>query len=381
MLKLPDNLSTEEFLSGCWQKKPLFMPQALSRIRPAVTRNEIGWLATLEDVESRIVFVERGANGLHYRAKSGPFETQYLQGLPKRDWTLLVHDVEKHLPAMRALFAHVSFIPDWRIDDLMVSFAAPGGGVGPHRDQYDVFLCQGTGIRNWQFTTANVASNSAASSDLALLHEFVGDESHDAAAGDVLYLPPGVAHWGTATRACITYSIGMRAPQISDLMQTLAGSIEGNDAFYADPDLEIAEARPGYLSAAATRRARLLLSISDNNSVDLPVILGRFVTQTKEWLTPDGVDELEVDDVIGDIAAAGGLVVHGMARIAFDDRNIYLNGRHLRADPETVSVAARICASRGLQKDDLISMRGSDCGIELLKWLLMHGAFDLNGDK
>ena len=379
MLNLPDNLSTEEFLANYWQKKPLFMPQALSRIRPAVTRNELGWLATLEDVESRIVFIERGASGSRYRVESGPFDVQYLQSLPKRDWTLLVHDVEKHLPAMRALFARVPFIPDWRIDDLMVSFAAPGGGVGPHRDHYDVFLCQGTGIRNWQFTAANVDPDNAASSDLALLQEFAGDESHDASAGDVLYLPPGVAHWGTATRACITYSIGMRAPQISDLMQSIAGSIEGTDAFYADPDLEVAEALPGYLSVAATRRVRSLLSISDENSVDLPVVLGRFVTQTKEWLTPDGVDEHEVDAVIREFAAAGRLAVHGMARIAFDDRNIYLNGRHRRAHPETVSLVARICASRELQKDVLASMRGSDHGIELLKWLLMHGAFDLAG--
>ncbi|MCH8278339.1 MAG: hypothetical protein IIC12_05345, partial [Proteobacteria bacterium] len=91
--------------------------------------------------------------------------------------------------------------------------------------------------------------------------------------------------------------------------------------------------------------------------------------------------EYHIQAYVKDIAAAGELAVHGMARIAFDDRNIYLNGRHLRANPETVSVAARICASRALRKDDLVSMRGSDCGIELLKWLIMHGAFDLNGDK
>ena len=107
----------------------------------------------LEDVESRLVFVERSKNRCRYRAETGPFEAEYLQDLPKRDWTLLVHDVEKHLPAMRALFQHVPFIPDWRIDDLMVSFAAPGGGVGPHKDNYDVFLCQGIGVRNWRFTS------------------------------------------------------------------------------------------------------------------------------------------------------------------------------------------------------------------------------------
>ena len=125
------------------------MPGALDRVRPSMSRNELGWLATLDDVESRIVFIDRSATSSHYRVETGPFDTEFLQNLPKRDWTLLIHDVEKHLPAMRAVLQVVPFIPDWRVDDLMVSFAAPGGGVGPHRDNYDVFLCQGTGIRNW----------------------------------------------------------------------------------------------------------------------------------------------------------------------------------------------------------------------------------------
>ena len=131
MLKLPGRLTAETFLQHYWQKKPLFMPAALQKVRPSITRNELGWLATLEDVESRLVFVDRGGPKVRYRTESGPFESHYLAALPKRDWTLLVHDVEKHLPTMRALFKHVPFIPDWRIDDLMVSFAAPGGGVAP----------------------------------------------------------------------------------------------------------------------------------------------------------------------------------------------------------------------------------------------------------
>ena len=197
------------------------MPDALRRVSPAVTRNELGWLATLDDVESRLVFVDRDGTRTRYRAETGPFTVEYLQELPKRDWTLLVHDVEKHLPAMRALFEYVPFIPDWRIDDLMVSFAAPGGGVGPHKDNYDVFLCQGIGVRNWQFTCNAVEGDSDASDDLALLAEFEGDENRDLTNGDILYLPPGVAHWGTAKRACITYSIGMRAPQASDISSAL----------------------------------------------------------------------------------------------------------------------------------------------------------------
>ena len=220
MLKLPGQLTAESFLARHWQKTYLFMPQALDRLRPAISRNELGWLATLDDVESRLVFTRRGGSGVRYDAETGPVDPEYLAGLPGKDWTLLVHDVEKHLPVMRKLCAHVPFIPDWRIDDLMVSFAAPGGGVGPHRDYYDVFLCQGIGIREWHVATESVDANPDASDDLALTAEFQG-EQHTAREGDVLYLPPGVPHWGTATRACITYSIGMRAPQLSDLSAEL----------------------------------------------------------------------------------------------------------------------------------------------------------------
>ena len=144
---------------------------------------------------------------------------------------------------MRALFKYVPFIPDWRIDDLMVSFAAPGGGVGPHRDNYDVFLCQGIGVRDWRLSSDAVADDPDASDDLALTAPFAGS-AHSVREGDVLYVPPGVAHWGTATRACITYSIGMRAPQLSDLLAGLPDT-ERLNPFYADPDLVVTESRPG----------------------------------------------------------------------------------------------------------------------------------------
>ena len=203
-------------------------------MRPTVTRNELAWLATLDDVESRIVFTDRDGKTVRYRMQNGPFESELLQALPARDWTLLVHDVDKHLPATRKLFQLVPFIPDWRIDDLMISFAAPGGGVGPHRDNYDVFLCQGIGERDWRFTTENIAIDASASDDLHLLRPFEGGERHLCRRGDVLYLPPEIAHWGTAQRACITYSIGMRAPPN-----------------FADPDLQCSEVQPGYISHAA----------------------------------------------------------------------------------------------------------------------------------
>ena len=373
MLKLPGNLTAETFLKRYWQKQPLFMPGALKRVRPSITRNELGWLATLDDVESRLVFVERGKNRCRYRAETGPFEPQYLQDLPKRDWTLLVHDVEKHLPAMRTLFQHVPFIPDWRIDDLMVSFAAPGGGVGPHKDNYDVFLCQGIGVRNWHFTIDDVSADPHASDELALLSEFTGDENLETAEGDVLYLPPGVAHWGTAKRACMTYSIGMRAPQVSDISSALNCSTPNEDDSYQDSDLSIGEARPGYISSDSSRRASLMLNLSNNRQDEVAKALGRFATETKDWLKPEEATAKETEGMLDILRNGGRLHVHGMSQIAFDDRMLFVNGSSMALPRNAAALIEKICVDRSLSGAvyDDVEHR------EMVRWMLQSGAFEI----
>ena len=343
MLKLPKAMTADAFLAGYWQKAPLFMPQAVDSLRPAISRNELAWLATCDDVESRIVFCDRQRAQTRYRAETGPFDEAFLQTLPARDWTLLVHDVEKHLPALRRLFDLVPFVPDWRIDDLMVSFAAPGGGVGPHRDNYDVFLCQGIGIREWRVTTTDVADARSASGDLRLTAEFDGESCHTAREGDVLYLPPGVAHWGIATRACMTYSIGMRAP-------------DG----YADPDLTSGEAQPGYLSPQALRRAG-----------QRAAELGCSVTQTKEWLRPDAPTAEDIRQLLDTLTSLPRLALHGMARIAFDDERIYLNGSTRAVSESDRECIRELCARRQTNRRLLNIITP-----ELLTWLLANGAFE-----
>ena len=336
-------MTADAFLAGYWQKAPLFMPQAVDSLRPSISRNELAWLATCDDVESRIVFCDRRRAQTRYRAETGPFDETFLQTLPARDWTLLVHDVEKHLPAMRRLFDLVPFVPDWRIDDLMVSFAAPGGGVGPHRDHYDVFLCQGIGIREWRVTTTEVADARSASEELQLTAEFDGESCHAARQGDVLYLPPGVAHWGIATRACMTYSIGMRAP-------------DG----YADPDLTSDEAQPGYLSPQALRRAG-----------QRAAELGPSATQIKEWLRPDAPAADDIRQLLDSPALLRRLTLHGMARIAFDDTRIYLNGcTRMAAQSDLVSIR-ELCARRRTNGRVLNIITP-----EFLTWLLANGAFE-----
>ena len=371
MLKLPGKLSAEKFLARYWQKDHLIMPRALDRVRPAISRNELGWLATLDDVESRLIFTERGDSGVRYHADMGPFDPEYLAALPKRDWALLVHDVEKHLPAMRRLFAHVPFIPDWRIDDLMVSFAAPGGGVGPHRDNYDVFLCQGIGVREWHVATGGVADDPGASDDLAITAEFQGQQ-HTVREGDVLYLPPGVAHWGTAKRACITYSIGMRAPQLSDLSREFRDS-DANDAFYTDKDLAPDEAKPGWISAEAIDRAVRLIGASQNDRVAVAETLGRYVTATKGWITPEGATTDEAAALLAASRQGASLAVHGMARIAYDEKNIYVNGCHMLLPDGSDIFVEELCRHRRIRAP-LPAVSGL---AEMVAWIAESGGFAL----
>ena len=373
MLKLPEHLTAESFLELHWQKLPLFMPAAIDRVSPGITRNELGWLATLDDVESRLVFVDRDGERPRYRAETGPFDVEYLRTLPKRDWTLLIHDLEKHLPAFRALFQHVHFIPDWRIDDLMVSFAAPGGGVGPHRDNYDVFLCQGIGVRNWRFTLEDVDDDSDASDDLALLREFEDGEDKDMSNGDILYLPPGVAHWGIAKRACITYSIGMRAPEVGDLANTLNCTATTLRPFYRDPDLRIDEARPGYLSNDSVQRAIDSMGLANNEHDDIARALGEFATLPKNSLMPDVATAKEAVSAIEYLNTGGQLPVHGMALIAFDDRNLYVNGSSTLLPEDSSHLLDEICGERLLSRP----VCADDGQAEMLTWMLQHGAFEV----
>ena len=124
-------MSVDDFLTAHWQTSPLFLPKSIASMTPSLTPEELAWLATLDDVESRLVFTEQGPKGADYRVEEGPFEQDRLASLPDRDWTLLVQDIEKHLPDFRTLLLHIEFVPDWRIDNVMISFAAPGGSVGP----------------------------------------------------------------------------------------------------------------------------------------------------------------------------------------------------------------------------------------------------------
>lgn len=378
------------FLSGFWQKLPLFLPNAIDEMSPSLEADELAWLSTQEDVESRIVFTRRKGSIETYEVTDGPFEEKFLASLPGQDWTLLVHDVEKHLPDFRAIFSAVDFVPDWRIDDLMVSYAAPGGGVGPHRDNYDVFLCQVGGRREWRLGNGKVCEPNASSGDLSLLMPFVDERPITVTAGDVLYLPPRVPHWGIADGFCTTWSIGMRAPQRSELyaaalrvLDDLANHVAISpdtdvDGFYEDPDLSSDEALPGLISEAAIRRARQTLR--DAHSLDdreIATVLGCAVTQAKAWLEPETLSGEEADVLSAALDHHVTLALHGMTRIAFCETEgtalVFANGMAREVSSGSLHTVRRICKDRCATPDE-IRVGGNDA---LLRWFLERGVFDL----
>lgn len=217
-LRLPSGLTPGSFLSDYWQRRPLLMRQALDVSAPGLSADELAGLACEDWVESRIV----SHRDKHWQLQEGPFDADHFATLPERDWTLLVNDVEKHLPTMAAWFAPFDFLPRWRFDDLMVSFATAGGSVGPHWDDYDVFLIQVSGHRRWSIQPGPFTEDDLlADSDLRVLAQFHPTESWRLAPGDILYLPPGVGHWGVAEEDCVSYSVGFRAPTQSELFEAL----------------------------------------------------------------------------------------------------------------------------------------------------------------
>src|SRR5688572_24001005 len=203
-------LTDAEFLRRHWQKKPLLARNALNGDVPAITRDRLFALAAREDVESRIVTRTRS------RVRDGPFELGELRRLPARGWTLLVQGADLAVSGAANLAQKFSFIPYARFDDIMVSYAAPGGGVGPHFDSYDVFLVQGLGERRWR-VSAQRDLDLVPNAPLRILSNFKPEHEWTLARGDVLYLPPRYAHEGVAVGECITWSVGFRAPAAQEL--------------------------------------------------------------------------------------------------------------------------------------------------------------------
>ena len=235
---LPLGMSATRFLREYWQKRPLLVRGAFPAFADPLTPNDLAGLAGEELALSRLITrLPRD----RWRLRTGPFGAADFARQPKRDWTLLVQDVDKWDADVRGLLDRFDFLPSWRIDDIMVSYAVDGGSVGAHVDQYDVFLLQGLGRRRWRISTDAAAPNEfREDAEIKLLRTFTPTHEWLLDPGDMLYLPPGVPHHGVAVGECLTYSIGMRAPSLAEMLfdfaETFAEMLP-EELRFSDPDL------------------------------------------------------------------------------------------------------------------------------------------------
>lgn len=280
-------LSPEEFLKEYWQKKPLLLRQTYKKAVGLIDPDTLAGLACEPHVSSRLVLEK---NGTHpWQVKQGPFKTRDLTKLGKAHWSLLVQAVDRRVPEIAALWDDFRFIPNWRLDDIMISLAPDGGSVGPHLDQYDVFLVQIHGKRRWDISAERVADDFYPDLDLRILKEFHPAESFVLEPGDVLYLPPGYAHHGVAVGECMTLSVGFRAPDNLSLLDgftAYATAKDENQRFYLDPELQN-RGNPGVIDASAAMALRdLVKGLIDRDDLWRD-FLGRFLTTSRDGLSDE----------------------------------------------------------------------------------------------
>ena len=282
----PLGMPPTRFLRDYWQKRPLLVRGAFAGRHDWLTPNDLAGLACEATALARLV--RHDVRRDRWQVRHGPFRAADFARLPKTHWTLLVQDVDKWDADVAALLDAFAFLPSWRIDDVMVSYAVDGGGVGPHLDQYDVFLVQGLGRRRWRIgADAAVPKEFRADVELKLLREFAPTHEWLLEPGDVLYLPPGVPHEGVAVGACLTYSVGMRAPSQAELLLDLAEFLAeplGEEARYGDPDLRPAR-HAGEIDAAALARVRRALPLGIQvDDATLSRWFGAFITRYRSAL-------------------------------------------------------------------------------------------------
>ena len=272
------SMPAEEFLLYYWQKRPLLVRGAWKKFKPPIDGDELAGLSLEDEVESRLVI------GPEHIVEFGPFSADRFNHLPNKQWTLLVQAVNLWVPEVHTKLDEFCFLPRWRIDDVMVSYASKGGGVGPHYDDYDVFLLQGKGQRRWQIGAGECEPNTPLidHQDLKILADFQPDQELTLNEGDMLYLPPRWAHNGIALDECITFSIGCRAPSVGEMLDDLATEIiaRGEQKFLRDPPLappkDSDEILLNYISEVKT----LLLSVLNDDTL-LAEWFAQYMTQPK----------------------------------------------------------------------------------------------------
>jgi 50S ribosomal protein L16 3-hydroxylase len=320
-------LSAEAFLRQYWQKQPLLIRGAVPGIAGRLDPTGLKRLAAREDAESRLVRHQRG----RWRLEHGPFEPEALRALPGRGWSLLVSGVNHWLPYADRLLGGFDFLPHARLDDVMVSLAPPGGGVGPHFDSYDVFLIQGRGSRRWEVSEQDDLEL-VPDAPLRILKRFTPTQSWVLEPGDMLYLPPRLAHNGVALSECMTWSIGFRAPTHQEIATAFLSYLQDRlslDGRYADPDLSVA-VHPGELPEAMVQRLGSVIDAIDWDRNDIRDFLGTYLSEPKPNVFFDPPRKPMSAETFAQAVNSAGVRLDPRTRLLFSGGHFYINGEHVQ---------------------------------------------------
>jgi 50S ribosomal protein L16 3-hydroxylase len=340
-------LSPEQFMKRHWQKKPLLIRQAVPNMQPIIPRAELLDMVEHEEVESRQI-VRKGAQ---WTLKKGPMARKSLPSLKTSDWTVLIQGVDLHNDAVHDLLQQFRFVPDARLDDLMISFATDGGGVGPHFDSYDVFLLQAQGQRKWRIGR-QINHELQEGVPLKILKNFKPEAEFVLNPGDMLYLPPGYAHDGIAVGECMTYSVGFRSPRSAELAsellmglsEELAEDVGGDrDVMYQDPR------QPAAIQDAAIPRAlqKFAAKAVANALKDpqlLNCLLGESLTAPKPnvWFDSPDFDDLPHFVWPKDVQ------LDRRTKMLFDAKHIFINGESFRASGLDAKLLRKLAKDKSL---------------------------------
>ena len=348
-LALLGGLSPKTFMQRHWHKKPLVIRQAIPGFVPPVDRADLLELAAQEDVESRLIVQNAPDADPPWRFRHGPFARRSLPAFNKPGWTVLVQGVDLLDERVHALMNQFRFVPDARLDDLMISYATDGGGVGPHFDSYDVFLLQAKGQRRWRIGRQKDLSLQP-DMPLKILAHFEPEEEFVLNPGDMLYLPPRYAHDGIAVGECMTYSIGFRSPSrgelAGELLQRLAEDAMDTvgEGVYRDPKQEAVESS-GEIPSALFEFARDALSDALKDPLIMQRALGEYLSEPKAHVSFEGASDAA--------EGSGPVRLDRRTRMLYDEHHVYINGEGFRAAGRDASLMRQLANARCLSGADV----------------------------
>ncbi len=322
-LALLGGLTVNKFLREYWQKKPLLIRQAVPEFKGLLNHQRLIELACTEDAQARLVTQQRGK----FELQHSPFSVDDFADFGRKKWTVLVQGVNQLLPEGAALLKHFDFIPHARLDDLMVSYAPKGGGVGPHFDSYDVFLLQGAGHRRWQISTQRDRTL-IAGAPLRILKDFRVEQEWVLEAGDMLYLPPHCAHNGIAEDDCMTYSIGFRTPAYHELAEQFLVYLQDRieiDGMYSDPDLKY-QKHPSEISNAMLRQMESAIKQVRWDREDIANFTGCYLSEPKPHVYFESPDPALGAAKFGRSAESRGVTLSLKSQMLCCNGWIYMNG-------------------------------------------------------